>query len=689
MDANKGNINLILNGEKQFIVPVYQRTYSWRYEQCNRLWNDIVNMQKNKKEGHFVGSIVNIGENVTPTDVQKFLLIDGQQRLTTLTLLLIALRNYIINELSGKGQVNPDRITEVLLKNKYAIGENKYKIYLTRADRDILKHLIDNNSKIPQVNSNILKNYLYFYKQIERKELTVEEIYEAMNKLQIVNITLERGKDDPQAIFESLNSTGLDLKDSDLIRNYILMGLDIEKQKEIYDNIWYPMENLFNYEHQSELMDNFFRDYLTEKLGRIPKKDEVYKEFKMYHRNINILIDDLCRDIYKFAKYYTDIYFVRSSDEVLKSYYQDIKNIKMDVSYPFLLKLSDDYANNIITIDELKECFSLCISYVLRRAVCDIPTNSLNKTFATLKNNIINGDYINSLKAYFIKLDSYKRFPTNEEFKETLIKRDLYNMNRCRYILSKLESWNNKVIVSTNTLTIEHIIPQNSNLSKEWQAMLGNNWKEIQSKYLHRLGNLTLTAYNSEMSDRNFKEKLNMNGGFRQSALKINQFIIKQETWGKNEIEERANILGNEALKIWPYPDLSSGILKNYIDNKDKNNQYSLDSYEYYNDFTKDLFEQIDKRILSLDTGIKKEFKKLYVAYKLETNFVDIVFSKSKLQLFLNINYNEIIDPQNICEDFTDIGHWGNGNVKITMDNLEKIDYILDLIQQAFDKQNV
>ena len=180
MDANKGNINLILNGEKQFIVPVYQRTYSWRYEQCNRLWNDIVNMQKNKKEGHFVGSIVNIGENVTPTDVQKFLLIDGQQRLTTLTLLLIALRNYIINELSGKGQVNPDRITEVLLKNKYAIGENKYKIYLTRADRDILKHLIDNNSIIPQVNSNILKNYLYFYKQIERKELTVEEIYEAI-----------------------------------------------------------------------------------------------------------------------------------------------------------------------------------------------------------------------------------------------------------------------------------------------------------------------------------------------------------------------------------------------------------------------------------------------------------------------------------------------------------------------------
>ena len=219
MEANKSNIYFILNGKKQFVIPVYQRTYSWRYEQCNRLWNDIIDMQKNNKEGHFVGSIVNIGESVTPTNVQKFLLIDGQQRLTTLTLLLIALRNYILKENSENIEVNPDEISNDLLINLYGKENDKYKIFLTQTDRDILIKLIDNVPIDETTNSNILKNYNYFYQQIARKEISVSQIYQGIGKLQIVNITLESGKDDPQAIFESLNSTGLDLKDSDLIRN--------------------------------------------------------------------------------------------------------------------------------------------------------------------------------------------------------------------------------------------------------------------------------------------------------------------------------------------------------------------------------------------------------------------------------------------------------------------------------------
>lgn len=687
MEANKSNIYFILNGKKQFVIPVYQRTYSWRYEQCNRLWNDIIDMQKNNKEGHFVGSIVNIGESVTPTNVQKFLLIDGQQRLTTLTLLLIALRNYILKENSENIEVNPDEISNDLLINLYGKENDKYKIFLTQTDRDILIKLIDNVPIDETTNSNILKNYNYFYQQIARKEISVSQIYQGIGKLQIVNITLERGKDDPQAIFESLNSTGLDLKDSDLIRNYVLMGLSIDEQKHVYNHIWYPMEVLFNYEHQSELMDNFFRDYLTSKMSRIPKKNEVYKEFKSYHQNIRQNINDLCSNVYKYAKYYTDIFFVKNLDAELEVLFQDIKNIRMDVAYPFLLTLFDDYSKNLITLKELKEIIRLCISYVLRRAVCDIPTNSLNKTFATLKNNIKVDDYVNSIKAYFIQLTTYKRFPSDNEFKERLINRDLYNMNRCRYILNKFETYDNKTIVITDNLTIEHIIPQNLNLSTEWQSMLGNNWKEIQSKYLHTLGNLTLTAYNSEMSDRGFTEKLNMKGGIKESSLRLNKYIVMQNEWNENQILKRADILGDLGLKIWEYPKLDKAVLDLYKNKENQSTEYSLESYENYNGFTKELFDKLDKKIVNLNPNIKKEYKKLYIAYKLDTNFVDIVLLKSKLQLFLNIDYNEIIDPQNISEDFSDTGHWGNGDVRIILESTEQLDYTIELIQQAINKQ--
>ena len=197
-------------------------------------------------------------------------------------------------------------------------------------------------------------------------------MYESIGKLQIVNITLDRGLDDPQAIFESLNSTGLDLTDSDLIRNYILMGLQSEVQTDVYDNVWRPTELLFDYEHQRELMDSFLRDYLTMKLGRIPRKNEVYREFKDYHQGCGMDIRELCDDIYGFAKHYSDMYFVRSSDAVLKSLYDDMKAIRMDVAYPFLLKIHDDYANGLITVVELREIVRFCVSYVLRRAVCDM-----------------------------------------------------------------------------------------------------------------------------------------------------------------------------------------------------------------------------------------------------------------------------------------------------------------------------
>ena len=424
MNAFKSNIYKYLGGTCQYLIPLYQRTYSWEREQCARLWSDIVNLHTTQREGHFVGSIVRIDEDSAAGSTLA-MIIDGQQRLTTLTLLLVALRDYAAAH-SDCG-VNPNKITDTLLLNQYETGNAKYKLLLTQSDRDALIKKIEGAPISDTLKSRVLDNYGFFSGQIGKGEIAPSDLYDAIGKLQIVDIVLDRQYDDPQAIFESLNSTGMDLKDSDLIRNHLLMGLDSATQTDVYNNIWRPTELLFDYEHQSELLDNFFRDYLTMKLGRIPRKNEVYKEFRAYHNGSGLTIRDLCQDIYSFAKHYSDMYFVRSGDAVLKSLYGDMKAIRMEVAYPFLLKAHDDCDKGLITIEELREILRLCVSYVLRRAVCDIPTNSLNKTFATMKNDIRQFDYLNSVKAFFILLDSYKEFPNDKRFLDTFLTRDIYH----------------------------------------------------------------------------------------------------------------------------------------------------------------------------------------------------------------------------------------------------------------------
>ena len=280
MDARKGNIFEILNGNKQFIIPVYQRYYSWGEEQCKRLWDDIVNMQKNGKPGHFVGSIVNIAEQAMPTGVQKYMIIDGQQRMTTLTLLLIALRNYVLMH-PDDNSINAKLIDGMLLKNEYESGIDQYKLLLTENDREILISLVENKPINSNVKSRILDNYMYFKDKVSEKILMLDEIWDSIGKLQIVNITLDRAVDDAQAIFESLNSTGKELSESDLIRNYVLMGLEPSEQTYVYEHLWRPMENLFIYDTQETVMDAFFRHYLTMKITRIPKQgSQIYRIYR-------------------------------------------------------------------------------------------------------------------------------------------------------------------------------------------------------------------------------------------------------------------------------------------------------------------------------------------------------------------------------------------------------------------------
>ena len=687
MDATKGNIYAILNGNKQFLIPVYQRYYSWDIEQCERLWNDIVEMQKKNKQGHFVGSIVNIAEKAMPTGVQKYMIIDGQQRMTTLTLLLIALRDYAVSHPEDT-TINSKRIDNMLLKNEYESGDERYKLLLTETDRDILVNLVEDKPIPEDTNSRLLANHKFFCDQIATKELSPAEIYESIGKLQIVNITLDRDVDDAQAIFESLNSTGKELSESDLIRNYVLMGLKPDEQTYVYEHLWRPMELMFEYEKQDSVMDKFFRDYLTMKQTRIPKIDRVYEEFKLYHLNCEFAtIRELCQDLLTYSKYYTDMVFVRSKNATIKALYDDINNLRMEVAYPFLLKVHNDSVEGIITENDLIEIIKMCISYVFRRSICDIPTNSLNKTFATLRNEIRSDDYMNSIKAFFILRDDYKQFPDDDKFISAFTSRDIYNMRSRNFILSHLENYENKAPIIIENYTIEHIMPQNSNLSDEWKKELGDNWKDVQKTYLHTIGNLTLTAYNSEMSDKPFMIKMDMAGGFKESALRLNAYLVKLTEWNEKHIKERAQLLGDKAKKIWSYPELSVAELAPYQVEEKPTQRYSLETYDI-NQFTKMLFDMLDRRIMNLSSNVKREFKKLYIAYKLDTNFVDIVIQKQRLRVSINMKYTDIYDPKGLCKDITGLGRWGNGDAELFFEHTSDIDDVMAIIEQSYNNQS-
>ncbi|MHC5726645.1 MAG: DUF262 domain-containing protein, partial [Nostoc sp.] len=382
-------------------------------------------------------------------------------------------------------------------------------------------------------------------------------LYRGICKLMIVEISLERDRDDPQLIFESLNSTGLELLEADKIRNYVLMKRQPEEQNEIYNFYWHPMEKSFDKTGNSELFDRFIRDYLTIKsrLGTIPNIRDVYSSFKVYVQGKkDTLIKEIVADVYLYSKYFVTLAFAQETDQKIKQLITDINTLRVDVAYPFLIEVYDDYKQDKIARQEFIRILRLVESYVFRRSICGIPTNSMNKSFATLSREIDRENYLESLQIALDGKKSYKRFPGDEEFRRELVVKDIYNFRGCNYLLRKLENYERKELVNVEEYTIEHIMPQNSNLSLEWQADLGEDWKEIQAKYLHTIGNLTLTGYNPELSDRPFIEKRDINGGFADSPLRLNRGLQHLKQWNETEINKRAESLADMAVKVWSSP---------------------------------------------------------------------------------------------------------------------------------------
>ena len=683
-----GDVPLLtfFEGKQQFQVPIYQRTYSWGLKQCSKLIDDIIAVgEKDESSAHFIGSVVYFQPEIaTSAGIPKKLIIDGQQRITTITLLLAAIRNFLKNNKEANLiETSAEEIQDSYLFNPHKTGEDKFKLLLTKKDKDSLIEVLDGIPVSGNVSKRINENFQFFVNKINSENIKV--IYRGIQKLIIVDAALEFGKDNPQLIFESLNSTGLDLSQADLIRNFIIMGQPKDKQDRIYLQSWYPMEQLFG-ESISKMTD-FFRDYLTNKTGKIPKYDRVYESFKDYIHSLNELdVEREAKDFYTTAGCYTNFALGRELDDDLKTIFEDLRQLKVDVSYPLVLSIYVDYKNNLITKNEFIELLNLVESYVFRRAICEIPTNSMNKTFGIFYKNINKADYVNSFKANFYLMGSYKRFPRNEEFFGSLKKKNVYNFRSRSFLLGKIENYLRKETVNVDNYTIEHIMPQT--LTDEWKKALGSEWERIIGQKLHTIGNLTLTGYNSEMSNKAFKEKLDDPKGFRNSPLLLNESVRSKQTWDEAAIIERETFLINRLIEIFPEFPVNETILNMYRKNNDEgdNEEYSIDQFEMPDDIF-DLYQKLNQRILILNSQVVEEVKKLYIAYKVETNFVDIIPQKKRLWLTINLDIDQVYDPKGLCEDITGLGKWGNGNVRISVSKESDIDYAMGIVLQSLDAQ--
>lgn len=700
MKATEANLLKFLKKSPQFVIPIYQRNYSWTAEQCRQLWSDLLRAGRDDKvNSHFIGSIVYVERGLSNVVQQEALLvIDGQQRLTTSTLLIAALVQHF--ELQG--------ITELLdvfsakkLRNYYLLnpdedGERHFKLILSETDKETLLAILK-NSRMPVERSNrITENYELFQNLITQYASELEAICQGLAKLVIVDVSLDRSQDNPQLIFESMNSTGLELSQADLIRNFILMGLEPKLQTELYKTYWRPMEKAFGQAAYVVHFDPFMRHYLTTKTGEIPNVREVYVAFKAFARSFNGNIQDLVADIHAYANYYCAMALGAEQDVSLKQAYHDLRELKVDVAYPFLLDVYHDYRQERLTAEEVLHIVRLVESYVFRRAICAIPTNSLNKTFAGLTRTLKKDRYLESVQAVFLLLPSYRRFPSDEEFQRELKVRDLYNFRSRTYWLRRLENHGRKERVVVEDYTIEHILPQNEALSQEWQAELGSEWHRIQQTWLHTLGNLTLTAYNSTYSDRSFIYKcdqaLDKDGnpvGFAHSPLKLNKGLGQVQVWNEDAIKVRADRLATDALKVWGAPQLAGDVLDAYRPTATSpDQQYSISDHPHLaGGPIRDLFEALRQGVLALDPCVSEEFWKLYVAYKAETNFVDVVPQAKRLRLSLNMPFHEIDDPKGVCLDVTNLGRWGNGDVEVGLASLAELPYVMGLIRQSFDRQ--
>ena len=579
-------VELMTGAGTRFVVPVFQRPYSWDEENCTQLWDDILVVGRGGQRSHFTGSVVWIQDGtMSAAGITKLMLIDGQQRITTITLLLIALARL--------AKANPDKeyafsYEEIMdlgyLVNKYKKGDDHYKLTLSQGDRDTLRSLIDNlkNDDVTVVDDSqrLMENLKFFESRVGAIE-DPNVVWAGLQRLEVVSISLTQGQDNPQLIFESMNSTGKDLKSADLIRNFVLMGQP--DQDDLYLTYWRPIEVALGASTYDKVFDNFVRAWLTVCTAPdLPSKKDVYQAFKNQVRDEGYgrrrPMTELLKELQRFARYYAAIAFGGEGDKELRRRFDRIRRLDATVVNPLLLSLYDDYEHGAFSHDEFLGMLDVIESFLFRRAACDVPTHGLNRWFPSLiarldKVKDDGSNYAEALTAFLLnEAGTPRRFPTDAEFRNALKTRDAYGFRRCLYMLTRLENSRhpkNEIDFTSGTYTIEHIMPQNALAHGEWRQMLGEVSEEEFDGLVHNIGNLTLTAYNSELSDGTFEEKkARAKSGYDDDYLAISHVLKGLDCWNASTISARADELVDQAVGIWPLPAMDEAVRKSYLPEK-------------------------------------------------------------------------------------------------------------------------
>lgn len=690
MQAINRKFTAVINGNTQFLIPVFQRDYTWTEEQCDRLWRDILHAGSGTERGHFLGSIVYVATADNRASFTRWLVVDGQQRLTTLTLLMIALRDYIIDAdwFGTPDSPTPERIDAYFLKNVHESGERRHKLVLRRTDDATLRALIDGNALPEDHSQPIVIGYELFLDRL--KECADPDlVYRGATDLVIVDVTLDRTVDDPQLVFESLNSTGVDLSQSDLVRNYLLMGLEESSQTRLYESYWRNVEEIFR--KSAGVTNSFVRDYvaLATQATKQIRDDRIYDAFKKAFPKSEIdelekRLDDIARN----ARFYAAFMIGEKKDRLDEA----MRNVRQLAQVPAILVTQLYRCHDVGSLSEGEfiQTLSLIESYILRRAVCRLQTRGYWAVFNRLAQRLDQDSPLDSLKVglFMLRSGNY-RFPTDEEYKKALVEENLYGLRVCWNLLVRLENAETKEPSDTSKLSIEHIMPQNENLPPAWREMLGSDWKEVQSNWLHRLGNLTLTAYNSTYSDRPFEEKKTISGGFDDSAVRLNKFVRSQSVWTEAEMSARGEILADRAMKIWPGLQVDeASVTQAEIDElriraeRRKPEEIDMDSE------SRPLFDAVRQEVLVLGNVIEITESKS-VSYHHGTQFfLEIIPRKGYLALVMPLDFSEVDAEEGLVWDATTWKFIPNSNydggIIMDLSGKHRIEQAMPIIRQAY-----
>jgi uncharacterized protein with ParB-like and HNH nuclease domain/predicted transport protein len=693
MNAQDLPLTQLLDGAKQFIVPIFQRDYSWGTKHCQQLWSDVVRVGGDPTaRAHFLGSVVYIAAEDNAAAIPRWLLIDGQQRLTTVTLLLIALRDYLnAHPTDDDALPSAEEVEDRFLRNRHGQSERRRKLMLRRADSEALLALVAKQALSETAAEAVRENYAFFRDQIA--EANAAKVYAGIAKLVIVDVSLTRGHDDPQMIFESLNSTGLDLTQADLIRNFVLMRLDDELQTRLYEEYWRPIELAFGNRYRSEF-DKFCRDFLVLKLrpSKQLRSDEIYQQFRSYfHAETTArTVEDVLAELKRFAEHYVRFSLGREVDAQFAAAAGRLRTL-VEVASPLMLRLYDCHTRtNVFDSRAFREAIELLESYVFRRSACDMQTRSLYQIFAGIAYKISDAAPLQSLKVALYRGGKKRRFPSDVEFRDALETRNVYAMRTCSYLLDRLEN-DSKEKIDTSGFTIEHVMPQNENLLPPWREMLGSDWKQIQETWLHRLGNLTLTGYNPEYGDRPFHEKKTIPKGFNDSPLRLNRFIREQACWTPTEIETRGKALAQQAVKIWPALSVNKDAVRaaELEERRADAAQYSIDAIGFDSE-TRALFDAIRPYLLALGDDVVELCGAKSVVYRVFDHFLEVLPRSHRVLLVINMDFDEVDDPSGIAQDASSSSFITyaseTGDVTFSLRELTEIPAAMHVVKQAYER---